>query len=50
MARKVYPNDPQAKWANHLKGCSCMMCGNPRRRWGEVTMQEHRAAEAGRAE
>ena len=34
------------KWANHLKKCSCSMCGNPRRLgWydGEGTRQEHLA-------
>jgi len=28
----------------HLAACSCHMCGNPRRYWGEVTMPERRAA------
>jgi len=26
--------------------CSCPMCGNPRRHYGELTPQEHRADEA----
>lgn len=30
-------------FANHGKVCSCYMCGNPRRYWGELTMQEKRA-------
>lgn len=30
-------------FANHGKVCSCWMCGNPRRFWGELTMQEKRA-------
>jgi len=48
-ARRVYPHDPKAKAANHLKVCSCPGCGNYRRHWG-VTMQERRAEEAARAE
>lgn len=31
------------KWADHLKMCSCIMCGNPRRQFGQRTMQERRA-------
>ncbi|WP_152389715.1 hypothetical protein [Azotobacter salinestris] len=30
-------------FAHHGKVCSCWMCGNPRRYWGELTMQERRA-------
>lgn len=30
-------------FAHHGKTCSCFMCGNPRRYWGELTMQEKRA-------
>ncbi|MFG6080398.1 hypothetical protein ACEUZ9_000949 [Paracoccus litorisediminis] len=30
--------------ANHMKSCSCHMCGNPRRYWGEITLQEKRQA------
>lgn len=26
--------------ANHLKDCSCWMCGNPRRYTGDITRQE----------
>ena len=44
-ALRVYPHDPMAKAADHLAVCSCMMCGNPRRRWGSVTMQEMRAGD-----
>lgn len=29
------------------KPCSCAMCGNPRRYWREVTVQEMRAADLG---
>jgi hypothetical protein len=25
---------------DHLKNCSCYMCGNPRKFWNERTMQE----------
>lgn len=49
-ARRIYPNDPKAKWANHLQGCSCWTCGNPRRHWHEATMQERRAEDAARAD
>ena len=31
---------------NHLKNCSCSMCGNPRRYSGEPTIQEKRTGEA----
>lgn len=31
-ARSIYPDWPKAEWnADHLKVCSCWMCGNPRR-------------------
>lgn len=50
-ARRVYPHMPNAEWANHLKGCSCNMCCNPRRSKlfsGQSlrTMQERRAPAA----
>ena len=41
-ARKVYPHDSKAKAANHLKVCSCPMCGNQRRHWG-APVAERRA-------
>ena len=44
-ARRVRPWDKQAAAANHLKVCSCWMCGNPRRHLGEVTLQERRASQ-----
>ena len=28
------------KYADHLAVCSCEGCGNPRKWWGEKTMQE----------
>lgn len=31
--------------ARSRKTCSCWMCGNPRRRRGERTLQERRAAQ-----
>ena len=43
-ARRIYPHDPIARSANHLKVCSCWMCGNPRRYKMGGTMAEHRAA------
>lgn len=33
-----------ARAAQHGKLCSCQMCGNPRRYFGEETIQERRAA------
>ncbi|MCW3783899.1 hypothetical protein [Defluviimonas salinarum] len=49
-ARRVYPHDAQAKNADHLCTCSCLVCGNPRRHWGEIRPSERRALEAGREE
>ena len=43
-ARRVYPHDRAAKAANHLKVCSCWMCGNPRR-YGETPIAERRCNE-----
>ena len=43
-ARRVYPHDHAAKAANHLKVCSCWMCGNPRR-YGETPIAERRSGE-----
>jgi hypothetical protein len=31
------------RWANTMKPCSCVMCGNPRKYYNELTMQERRA-------
>lgn len=45
-ALRVYPHDQKVSWANHLAGCSCWMCGNPRRHSGAITVQERRAPEA----
>ena len=42
--RRVYPHDGQAKSADHLAVCSCWMCGNPRKWYGEPTIQERKAS------
>jgi hypothetical protein len=42
LARNIYPHDLHATLANHLKVCSCHMCGNPRKHWKEKTIQEKR--------
>ena len=37
----VYKSAPNAvKYANHMKTCSCFMCGNPRKWFGQKTRQE----------
>ncbi len=33
-------------WAHSRPRCSCALCGNPRRWFGELTPQERRIAEA----
>jgi hypothetical protein len=33
----------EGKYADHLKSCSCHMCGNPRKFWNEKTRQELKA-------
>jgi hypothetical protein len=40
-AKQVYPwmKNPVIL-ADHLKNCSCYMCGNPRRWWREKTLKE----------
>lgn len=44
-ALRVYPEQPDAiRLADHLKNCSCDLCGNPRRHWKLPTLQERRAA------
>lgn len=42
-ARRVYPHDEKARNADHLKECSCFMCGNPRKWWKEKTIAENMA-------
>lgn len=43
-ARSVLPDTPNAeRFANHLKRCSCHMCGNPRKIWKTKTLQETKA-------
>ena len=40
---KRYLPDRRYQWlADNLASCSCWMCGNPRRWFGELTMQEIR--------
>lgn len=34
--------DNFSKLHDHLAYCSCHMCGNPRKHWNELTMQERR--------
>ena len=42
-AKRLYPClDVPQKAANNLAQCSCWACGNPRRYWGERTLQEQR--------
>lgn len=43
LAKKIYPHDLNATWANHLQGCSCYLCGNPRKWFRMKDMQELRA-------
>jgi hypothetical protein len=42
-ARRIYPHDPKARAANHLKVCSCWMCGNQRNIRGKGSFSEERA-------
>lgn len=43
-ARRLYPSSISPdRLADHLAQCSCPMCGNPRRHFGEVTRAERRA-------
>jgi hypothetical protein len=50
-ATKIYPKmkNPE-RLANHLASCSCHMCGNPRRHFAELTMQERKAVEAAKSQ
>lgn len=45
-AMRIYRQPASYKLANHIAHCSGMCCGNPRRWFGELTMQERRAFEA----
>lgn len=40
-AKKVYPwmSEPE-RLADHLKSCSCYVCGNPRKWWKQDTIKE----------
>ena len=35
------------RFAQTRKPCSCFMCGNPRRHFGEKTIRERRLAQSG---
>lgn len=42
-AARIRPWSPAPqKIADNLAACSCYMCGNPRRWWRELPMQERR--------
>ncbi len=46
-AKTVYGHDERSvKLANNMKNCSCSMCGNPRRVFGELTLQEEKAIDS----
>lgn len=49
-AKRLYPHDQKARCANHLAVCSCFACGNPRKHFDELTMQERRFQEKARFE
>ena len=36
------------KWRDNMKKCSCYMCGNPRRHFGDLPIQEKRLLIAAR--
>lgn len=40
-AKKIYPwmSEPE-RLADHLKSCSCLICGNPRKWWKQDTLKE----------
>jgi hypothetical protein len=40
---KDWVNWSARRWADNLAKCSCESCGNPRRHFNEVTIQEQRA-------
>jgi len=41
-ALRIYPHDKDATQAEFLAVCSCWMCGNPRKWFGDLTIQERR--------
>lgn len=44
-AKRLYPLCANPiKYADNLTVCSCLGCGNPRRHFGEPSIQERRAA------
>jgi hypothetical protein len=43
-AMRLFPSlDDATRIADHLAVCSCWMCGNPRRYFGALSIQERRA-------
>jgi hypothetical protein len=52
----LWADDPELlrarvlRWYNNRKKCSCYLCGNPRKYWGCVTIQEQRQLQAARGE
>ena len=42
QARKIYKymGDDAVKLADHLRNCSCVLCGNPRKYFKKRTLQE----------
>ena len=44
------PDDHFDKDSNHLAKCSCHMCGNPRKHFKEITLNEKRIALSEREE
>jgi len=42
MKRKAIKLGRLPKYADHLATCSCQKCGNPRRYFGQPTVQERR--------
>lgn len=43
-ARRIYPDDPKARNADHLAMCSCLGCGNERNWTGKPSFTEVRQA------
>jgi len=46
LCERYYGRENAVKYANHLKVCSCGMCGNPRKFAGEKTLQERKFEES----
>lgn len=41
--RREYNLQRAKQFRDHMKDCSCPMCGNPRKWWNEITIQEKKA-------